>query len=36
MARYLLDTNIFTFLVTDEGGRISCDARRIMLLYHRL
>ena len=33
MARYLLDTNIFTFLVTDEGDRISRDVRTILQDY---
>ena len=29
MARYLLDTNIFTFLATDEEDRITDDVRAI-------
>ena len=33
MARYLLDTNIFTFLATDEGNRISRDVRTILQNY---
>lgn len=33
MARYLLDTNIFTFLATDEGDRISRDVRTILQNY---
>ena len=33
MARYLLDTNIFTFLATDEGDQINRDVRAILQNY---
>ena len=33
MARYLLDTNIFTFLATDEEDRITDDVRAILQDY---
>ena len=33
MGRYLLDTNIFTFLATDESDRITCDVAAILEDY---
>ena len=33
MARYLLDTNIFTFLATDEGDQINRDVKAILQNY---
>ena len=33
MARYLLDTNIFTFLATDESDQINRDVRTILQDY---
>ena len=33
MARYLLDTNIFTFLATDESDRISPDVQALLQDY---
>ena len=33
MARYLLDTNIFTFLATDERDQITRDVRAILQDY---
>ena len=33
MARYLLDTNIFTFLATDERDQITRDVRAILQNY---
>ena len=35
MARYLLDTNIFTFLATDEEDRITDDVRAILQDYEK-